>query len=281
MIRHSVVTLADLFAKKCSMRLGMAASVPTRTFAAAASPSFRRSFKKRNVPKEDDVDSNVLSLPDGRAGFRPMSETFINLELSTFTDDEHDDWDEEDEEDDDLKVDPVYSYDENEKISALTREVREFEMEKEKEAKKWVDKSIPLPRFQELDEFGRAYGRGSRKTSQARVWVFPGEGNITVNKKELIDYFGRDHNRRLIIAPFVVTRTCGMFDVVCQVTGGGLSGQAGAIRHGIARALEKYNPDYFRRPLKSFGYLTRDPRMVESKKYGLRKARKAKQWVKR
>merc|ERR1712127_811033 len=111
-------------------------------------------------------------------------------------------------------------------------------------------------------------------------WIQPGEGVITVNRRDFLDYFPRDSLREMILAPFVATETCGKFDVITSVEGGGLSGQAGAIRHGVARALEKYNPDY-RPPMKRLGFMKRDPRMVERKKIGLKKARKAPQWVRR
>mmetsp|Transcript_13497 Transcript_13497/g.20547 ORF Transcript_13497/g.20547 Transcript_13497/m.20547 type:complete len:284 (+) Transcript_13497:49-900(+) len=229
------------------------------------------------------VDDNVLTLPNGRYGFRPMANSFISFELGNYHDEEEGgDWEEfvAGDDDDNLKVHPIYSYDENEKISDLTAAIREYEIEKKKFNDEKEAEMEEIVRVQELDARGRAYGRGSRKTAQARVWIFPGEGNITINRKDLVDYFDRESNRELLLMPFVATGTCGMFDVKCYVQGGGLSGQAGAIRHGLARALEKYNPD-FRPPLKALGFLTRDPRMVERKKYGLKKARKAPQWVKR
>lgn len=160
------------------------------------------------------------------------------------------------------------------------RQLLELEERRKDQQRRWIENSKPIEREQELDERGRSYGRGGRKTATARVYLFPGEGHITVNRRDMTDYFQRQTHRAMIVNPFVATKTCGMFDVLCSVEGGGLSGKAGAIRHGIARALEKYNPD-FRPPLKVLGYLTRDSRMVERKKSGLKKARKAKQWVKR
>jgi len=138
----------------------------------------------------------------------------------------------------------------------------------------------PIERVQEIDGKGRAYGHGGRKTASARVWIQAGEGMITINRREFLDYFPRDSDRDMIISPFVATHTCGKFDVTVAVEGGGITGKAGAIRHGIARALEKYNPEY-RPPLKRLGFLTRDPRMVERKKVGHKKARKKPQWVRR
>lgn len=131
-----------------------------------------------------------------------------------------------------------------------------------------------------VDDLGRAYGTGRRKTSSARVWVYPGTGMVTVNSMSLIDRFRRNSHCDDIVAPFGITQTAGQFDVWCTVKGGGCSGQAGAIRLGISRALVNFNPD-LRPPLRKAGYLTRDSRRVERKKPGLVKARKAPQWVKR
>lgn len=152
--------------------------------------------------------------------------------------------------------------------------------EKEAQKKRWIQNSRPPPRVSEIDERGRAYGRGTRKTAQARVWVQPGEGEIVVNRKDFLSYFPRESDRDHVLGPFVASQTCGKFDVTAVVNGGGLRGQAGAIRLGLARALEKYNPDY-RPPMKRHGFMTRDPRMVERKKVGRVKARKSPQWVRR
>ncbi len=124
------------------------------------------------------------------------------------------------------------------------------------------------------------YGTGRRKSSTARIRLIPGSGEITVNKKDVDDYFGIDTLKLLINQPFTVTGTAGKFDVVASVKGGGLSGQAGAIRHGISRALLQADDDY-RTLLKKSGLLTRDPRMKERKKYGLKAARRASQFSKR
>ena len=142
-----------------------------------------------------------------------------------------------------------------------------------------LDTECQIPRTA-IDERGRSYGRGSRKSAHARVWVQPGEGEIVVNRKDFVSYFPRESNRDHIIGPMVASQTCGQFDVVAMVRGGGMSGQAGAIRLGLARALEKYNPDY-RPPMKRHGFMTRDPRKVERKKVGRVKARKSPQWVRR
>ena len=123
------------------------------------------------------------------------------------------------------------------------------------------------------------YGTGRRKNAVARVRLVPGTGKVTVNGREAIDYFGRQALIDDFMAPFKVTDTEGHFDVIARLNGGGISGQAGALRHGISRALLEAG-DY-RQELKKAGFLTRDPRMVERKKYGLRKARKRPQFSKR
>ena len=123
-------------------------------------------------------------------------------------------------------------------------------------------------------------GTGRRKESIARVRLMPGKGNIIVNKKTLDEYFGSEILKVIVNQPFSVTNTIGKYDVIAKVTGGGYTGQAGAVRHGIARALNEANSE-FRPVLKENGFLTRDPRMKERKKYGLKKARKAPQFSKR
>lgn len=161
-----------------------------------------------------------------------------------------------------------------------SRDALEAMRAKEAQKKRWIQNSRPPVRVSEIDERGRAYGRGTRKTAQARVWIQPGEGEIVVNRKDFISYFPRESDRDHILGPFVASQTCGKFDVTAMVKGGGLTGQAGAIRLGLARALEKYNPGY-RPPMKRHGFMTRDPRMVERKKVGRVKARKSPQWVRR
>jgi len=123
-------------------------------------------------------------------------------------------------------------------------------------------------------------GTGRRKESIARVRVTDGKGDITVNGKTLDEYFGTEILKVIVKQPLTVTNTIGKYDIVCKVQGGGFTGQAGAIRHGIARALLEVNEE-FRPALKASGFLTRDPRMKERKKYGLKKARKAPQFSKR
>ena len=121
---------------------------------------------------------------------------------------------------------------------------------------------------------------GRRKTSVARVYLKEGTGNVSINDRALNEYFGRETARMIVLQPFSVTKTVGNYDAEVNVQGGGMSGQAGAIRHGITRALMEANPD-FRSPLKKAGFVTRDPRAVERKKYGRHKARKRPQYSKR
>lgn len=124
------------------------------------------------------------------------------------------------------------------------------------------------------------YGTGRRKNAVACVRIVPGKGSVTVNGREFEDYFGLDTLRIIVKQPLVMTATEDKFDMICKVVGGGLSGQAGAIRHGLSRALVKAD-ETFKPVLKKAGFLTRDPRMKERKKYGLKKARKASQFSKR
>ena len=124
------------------------------------------------------------------------------------------------------------------------------------------------------------YGTGRRKSSVARVRLYQGTGKVTINDRDIDDYFGLDTLKYIVRQPLALTSTDQKFDIVCRVAGGGVTGQAGAIRHGIARALLEVNPEY-RAALKSAGFLTRDPRMKERKKYGLKAARRAPQFSKR
>ena len=133
---------------------------------------------------------------------------------------------------------------------------------------------------QKLDKLGRAYSTGKRKNAIARVWVKPGSGKITVNGKELAQYFARPVLQMMVAQPLTVTDRTTQFDVVCTVEGSGLSGQAGAIRHGLSHALTHYEPE-LRKVLKPHGFLTRDSRVVERKKYGRAKARRSFQFSKR
>lgn len=125
------------------------------------------------------------------------------------------------------------------------------------------------------------YGTGRRKNSVARVRLYPGTGNITINSRDIDDYFGLETLKLIVRQPLELTDTLGKFDIICTVTGGGVSGQAGAIRHGVSRALLEFNTEGLRPQLKKAGFLTRDPRMKERKKYGLKAARRAPQFSKR
>ena len=131
-----------------------------------------------------------------------------------------------------------------------------------------------------IDAQGRSYATGKRKNAIARVWIKPGSGKFTVNGREQETYFARPVLRMILLQPFEVTDRVGQFDVICTVKGGGLSGQAGAVRHGISKALTAYEPA-LRTALKAEGFLTRDSRVVERKKYGRAKARRSFQFSKR
>jgi small subunit ribosomal protein S9 len=135
-------------------------------------------------------------------------------------------------------------------------------------------------REQQLDKYGRAYATGRRKDAVARVWLKPGSGKIIINGREQDVYFARPTLRLVINQPFDVTDRVGQYDIVATVKGGGLSGQAGAVKHGIAQALSRYEPA-LRTSVKREGFLTRDPRVVERKKYGRAKARRSFQFSKR
>ena len=139
--------------------------------------------------------------------------------------------------------------------------------------------NAPLPE-KKVDEHGRAYATGKRKNAVARVWLKPGSGIIKINGKISDDYFARPVLRMLINQPLVAAERVDQFDVTCSVTGGGLSGQAGAIRHGISKCLVNFEPEV-KKALKPGGFLTRDSRVVERKKYGRAKARRSYQFSKR
>ena len=137
-----------------------------------------------------------------------------------------------------------------------------------------------VSREPERDELGRSYATGKRKDAVARVWIKPGSGKVTVNGKEMDAYFARPVLQMILRQPFQVAGVDGQFDVMATVKGGGLSGQAGAVKHGISKALQLYDPS-LRPALKAAGFLTRDSRVVERKKYGKAKARKSFQFSKR
>jgi small subunit ribosomal protein S9 len=133
---------------------------------------------------------------------------------------------------------------------------------------------------QKLDKYGRAYATGKRKDAVARVWIKPGHGRIVVNEKDFNLYFARPVLQMILKQPLVTANRVSQYDVVCTVSGGGLSGQAGAVRHGLSKALTYYEPE-LRSVLKKAGFLTRDSRVVERKKYGKAKARRSFQFSKR
>ncbi|KAG2647297.1 30S ribosomal protein S9, mitochondrial-like [Panicum virgatum] len=169
---------------------------------------------------------------------------------------------------------PPLSEIEDEGIQKLSATSSRAEVERQKQ------EEIAKARVRQVDEKGRAYGTGKRKCSIARVWIEPGNGKFIVNEKEFDAYFPILDHRAELLRPFTVTKNLGLFDVTCTVKGGGISGQVGAIRLGISRALQNWEPG-LRPYLKAAGYLTRDSRVVERKKPGKAKARKSFQWVKR
>lgn len=170
----------------------------------------------------------------------------------------------------------------------VASESKKMEAAKQDDAGKGIAEKAEAPsetaevakREPKRDEHGRSYGTGRRKDAVARVWVKPGKGKVTVNGKDQSVYFARQTQRLILNQPFLIANRLGEFDVICTVKGGGLSGQAGAVRHGISRALENYDPE-LRPALKKAGMLTRDSRIVERKKVGKHKARRTKQWAKR
>jgi small subunit ribosomal protein S9 len=141
--------------------------------------------------------------------------------------------------------------------------------------------AVEAPKYiKKVDKFGRAYATGKRKDAVARVWIKPGTGKIVVNTREVEVYFARPVLRMMIQQPLTISARQGQYDVICTVSGGGLSGQAGAVRHGLSKALTNMEPD-LRGVLKKGGFLTRDSRVVERKKYGRAKARRSFQFSKR
>ena len=172
-------------------------------------------------------------------------------------------------------------------LAELTKE-SEAPVEAAAEAPAEEEAATPAPppaqaallREQQLDKYGRAYATGRRKDAIARVWLKPGSGRIEINGREQEVYFARPTLRLVINQPFDIADRRGQYDVVATVVGGGLSGQAGAVKHGIAQALSRYEPA-LRTVVKQAGFLTRDPRVVERKKYGRAKARRSFQFSKR
>lgn len=188
----------------------------------------------------------------------------------------------------DAMLDSLIALKDFEKIDGLPplREIEDMRYERNTkkstraEIERLKQEEVAKARVRQVDDKGRAYGTGRRKCSIARVWVQPGDGQFMVNEKELDVYFPMLDHRAALLRPFSETKTLGLWDVNCTVKGGGVSGQVGAIRLGISRALQNWEPG-LRPPLRSAGFLTRDPRVVERKKPGKAKARKSFQWVKR
>ncbi len=171
------------------------------------------------------------------------------------------------------KASPAKKIDSLKDLKAATKEVA-------KETTKEAAVETKTVRKAKKDKQGRVYATGRRKDAVARVWVMPGHGKVTINDKTMDEYFSRPVLKMIINQPFEVTNRVNEFDVICTVNGGGLSGQAGAIKHGISRALNEYEPE-LHSALKQAGFLTRDDRTVERKKYGKAKARRSYQFSKR
>ena len=166
-------------------------------------------------------------------------------------------------------------------LSGIKAAVNEQAKEESKEAVTVSTDSNEAPKHErKLDKFGRAYATGKRKNAIARVWIKPGSGKIVVNGREVKVYFARPVLQMIVNQPFTVADRANQFDVECLVVGGGLSGQAGAVKHGISKALTYFEPE-LRKPLKNALFLRRDARVVERKKYGRAKARKRFQYSKR
>ncbi|KAL4585259.1 hypothetical protein LXL04_009875 [Taraxacum kok-saghyz] len=176
---------------------------------------------------------------------------------------------------DDVPGLPSLSAIEDMRFEKNTRKSTRADIERQKQ------EEIAKSRVRQVDNQGRAYGTGKRKCSIARVWIEPGEGKFVINEKQFDVYFPMLDQRAALLQPLSETKTLGLLDVNCTVKGGGISGQIGAIRLGMSRALQNWAPDQFRPPLKEAGFLTRDSRVVERKKPGKAKARKSFQWVKR
>jgi small subunit ribosomal protein S9 len=166
------------------------------------------------------------------------------------------------------------------KLSEIKSTVKEKAKEEAVIAGTATEPSGPVEHVRKLDKHGRAYATGKRKNAIARVWIKPGNGKIVVNGRELKVYFARPVLQMVVNQPFTVADRANQFDVECLVVGGGLSGQAGAVKHGISKALTYFEPE-LRKPLKVALFLRRDPRIVERKKYGRAKARRRFQFSKR
>ncbi len=163
----------------------------------------------------------------------------------------------------------------------IPTELKKAKKTKSANAEEIVASESNAKKATKLDAQGRAYGTGRRKNASARVWIKPGTGKFTINGEDIKSYLKRPVLQMIVNQPFDVVNSSSKFDVIATVEGGGLSGQAGAIRHGISRALDNYNPEVNHTPLRRSGFLTRDPRVVERKKFGHKKARRSFQFSKR
>jgi small subunit ribosomal protein S9 len=240
-----------------------------RSFASAPSPfRLRRPTGRLNTPSSS-------AQQEGQT--RPNA---ITLFPGDFEDDAESLWDDDDDDWGNTN-DGTSAALEDDQTDLLIQDLRRREAERLVQREKWLQNSIPPVHVSQIDPRGRAYGRGGRKRAQARVWIQAGSGQVVVNQRPMDEYFARATDRELLLAPLVATETCGAMDVQVLVRGGGLTGQAGAVRQGLSNALNHYDPDAYRPSLKKLGYLERDARKVERKKIGHIKARKSPQWVRR
>ena len=241
------------------------------------------------VRAEDLRYDRVVAVEDASRALAPVDGTLYGTPPKTWVEREGASWDDEQAK----IVDELFeSYDSEskyvrgsgmptlEEVLAGARAAPRQDEEEDGEEEEAVDPNAPLVRVPIRDAAGRSYGTGKRKTAVARVWLAPGSGEHKVNGKPYDEYFPSPSSRAEMVAPFFVSGTLGLFTVVADVRGGGISGQAQAIRHGVSVALQNYDPA-FRPALKAAGYLRRDPRVVERKKPGKAKARKSFAWVKR
>jgi len=249
-----------------------AATAVLRAFSSGPSPArLRRPFRLQS-PQQQRDDPGI-----GSGNPQLFRKNTVTLFPGDFSDDHSDD-PFDDDSDDDIFTNSAAQVDE---ADVLLQDIERREARDKADRARWIRNSVAPVHVSKIDERGRAYGRGGRKAASARVWIQPGFGNVVVNRQEFTRYFDRQTDRELVLEPLVGTETCGAFDVQVMVQGGGLTGQAGAVRHGLANALNAYNPDKYRALLKALGLLERDARKVERKKIGHVKARKSPQWVRR
>jgi small subunit ribosomal protein S9 len=270
LLRLPTVTVAGQKVLLPFMATGQRVSTQERAFSSNGSqfknpPRLRR--PNQTAPQTERKEDKIAGY-----GNRPHAITLFPGDYG----DMYDAWEDENEDADDFG-----DYSAGDDTRELTEELHRQERVRLENKERWKKNSMPPVRVSRIDERGRAFGRGGRKTATARVWIQPGFGNIVVNRKDFVEYFIRLSDREHLMEPLVVTRTCGSFDLHVVVEGGGLTGQAGAARLALANALNAYNPDKYRPVLKRLGLLTRDARIVERKTVGHVKARKSPQWVRR